>query len=314
VESQLTRVIGTTCSLSSEKTSTTAPWIAAWNVGSPLNTANLGASITQHSDDSYAQFTFDLSKAAMASDSNPFVSGTLDSVSTTAGSGNTPTSANTAGGSPSATSNPAPTDADSSSSSSATSDSSAEKSKRESYHKAHGIIMGLVVTILFPSGAIFVRLNGHAWIHAGIQILSLICMIVGLGLGVELAILLDEVLNNTHTIFGVVIVALFLVQPFLGLAHHFLYNRHQRRNAFSHLHIWYGRALMILAVVNGGLGLQLADNTKGGTIAYSVIAGVFGAAYIASVLIKRKGKPMRLGMGKSENGVEHSSHNSSGPI
>jgi hypothetical protein len=175
--------------------------------------------------------------------------------------------------------------------------------------------MGLVVTILFPSGAIFVRLHGHAWIHAGIQILSLICMIVGLGLGVELAKLEDLVFNNTHTIFGVAIVALFLIQPFLGLVHHFLFKKNHTRNVFSHLHIWYGRALMILAAVNGGLGLKLADNSRGGTIAYSVIAGVFGAGYIASVLIKRKGKPMTMGMGKSEKGVEQTSlQNSSGQI
>lgn len=31
---------------------------------------------------------------------------------------------------------------------------------------------------------------------------------------------------------------------------------------------------MILAVINGGLGLKLAANTTGGEIAYGVVAGV----------------------------------------
>ena len=162
--------------------------------------------------------------------------------------------------------------------------------------------MGLAVTVLLPAGAIFVRLHGHAWVHAGIQMLSLICMVVGLGLGVELAKMGDLLFNNTHSIFGVAIVALFLVQPLLGLIHHFLFKKNQSRNIFSHLHIWYGRALMILAVVNGGLGLKLADNSDGGIIAYSIIAGVFGAGYVASVVVKRKGRLMSIGMGKPETG------------
>ena len=58
---------------------------------------------------------------------------------------------------------------------------------------------------------------------------------------------------------------------------------------------------MILAVVNGGLGLKLANNSDGGKIAYSVIAGVFGAAYIAAVVVKRKGKP--IGFHKSERSM-----------
>jgi hypothetical protein len=301
---------GTTCKLSSDKTSNAAPWIAAWNEGSALNTASLGAVINQHSDESYAQFKFDLSKAALASDSNPFVAAGVNNPSTTDGSGNNPTSGSNVASGPTATStlvsNSSP-DTSSESSSTITNDGSAKKS--ENYQKAHGILMGLVATILLPTGAIFVRLHGHAWIHAGIQLMSLVCIIVGLGLGVELAKLEGLLFNNTHSIFGVAVVALFLVQPLLGLVHHFMYRKTQSRNMFSHIHVWYGRALMILAVVNGGLGLQLADNSKGGTIAYSVIAGVFGAGYIASVLVRRKGKPLKIGkFGKG--GEQYSSQDS----
>lgn len=95
--------------------------------------------------------------------------------------------------------------------------------------------------------------------------------------------------NNTHTRFGVAIVALFLLQPFLGLAHHFMYRKHQSRTPVSHIHIWYGRILMLLAVINGGLGLKLAGNTKSGEIVYGVLAGVMGVVYIAVVVMKRKG-------------------------
>ena len=46
---------------------------------------------------------------------------------------------------------------------------------------------------------------------------------------------------------------------------------------------------MLLAIINGGLGLKLAANTNGGKIAYGVVAGVVGVCYVAFVLIKRKG-------------------------
>lgn len=65
---------------------------------------------------------------------------------------------------------------------------------------------------------------------------------------------------------------------------------------------------MILAVINGGLGLRLADNTDGGKIAYGVVAGVMGVAYIAAVGFKRKGsvsgpviKQERTGLRDSES-------------
>jgi len=45
---------------------------------------------------------------------------------------------------------------------------------------------------------------------------------------------------------------------------------------------------MILSVINGGLGLQLAANTKNGEIAYGVVAGVVALAYAVLVVFKRK--------------------------
>lgn len=87
-----------------------------------------------------------------------------------------------------------------------------------------------------------------------------------------------------HTIFGTVLFALFWVQPFFGLAHHYLFMKKQSRTAVSYVHIWYGRALFIMAMVNGGLGLQLAATlgyrTIVGEIAYGVVAGFVGLMYI----------------------------------
>jgi hypothetical protein len=54
----------------------------------------------------------------------------------------------------------------------------------------------------------------------------------------------------------------------------------------SHIHVWYGRALMVIGIVNGGLGLEMSGKTNGGAymIAYCVVAGVMMAAYLVSAL------------------------------
>lgn len=59
------------------------------------------------------------------------------------------------------------------------------------------------------------------------------------------------------------------------------YLKTNRRGLISYVHIWWGRALMALGVVNGGLGLQLAGAGNGPVIAYGVVAGVVFVAYAA---------------------------------
>lgn len=60
---------------------------------------------------------------------------------------------------------------------------------------------------------------------------------------------------------------------------------------------------MAAAVVNGGLGLELAKNTKNGEFAYGVVAGVMGLVYIIFAVFKRKGGGRSAPMMKEA--VEH---------
>ncbi|KAH6665828.1 hypothetical protein B0J14DRAFT_492052, partial [Halenospora varia] len=121
------------------------------------------------------------------------------------------------------------------------------------------------------------------------QLFSFVALIAGLATGVWLAEKTNLLFNNTHTLLGISVIALFFLQPFFGIAHHILYKRHHSRTAISHVHIWYGRILIALAVINGGLGLKLARNSKGGEIAYGVVAGVVFLIYLLAVMLKRKG-------------------------
>lgn len=62
-----------------------------------------------------------------------------------------------------------------------------------------------------------------------------------------------------------------------------------------------------MGVINGGLGLQLSDNTVKGEIAYGVIAGVLFLFYAAVVVIAdMRARGQRLGeTGEKFSGHEH---------
>lgn len=53
-----------------------------------------------------------------------------------------------------------------------------------------------------------------------------------------------------------------------------------RRSIVSYVHLWWGRILMPLGVINGGLGLALAHKTGGIAVAYAVISVIVYLAYL----------------------------------
>ncbi len=79
-----------------------------------------------------------------------------------------------------------------------------------------------------------------------------------------------------------------LAQPVLGRLHHNGYKATGGRTAFSHLHMWVGRLLITLGVINGGLGFLLAGNTSSGPIAYAVVAAVFYLTYVVSAFVSER--------------------------
>jgi hypothetical protein len=161
---------------------------------------------------------------------------------------------------------------------------------------AHGTLASIVFLVLFPVGAMVIRIFSlPVWVHAGIQIFTYCCFIAAAGLGIYIAKTLGLLMNH-HPIIGFVLLALLSIQPFLGLLHHSSYKKLRRRTLISHLHIWEGRIAIILGMINGGLGIQLAGDVKTGCeIAYAVGAGVMGLVYLATVVFgevrRRKAMP-----------------------
>jgi low temperature requirement protein LtrA len=85
-----------------------------------------------------------------------------------------------------------------------------------------------------------------------------------------------------------------LLQPFLGYIHHRQYLAKQKPTAWTHLHVWYGRILILLGIINGGLGLKLASDTPAhslaGVIVYSILAGVVGLMLLGLIFVVVTGR------------------------
>ncbi|KAI0598252.1 hypothetical protein F4775DRAFT_592515 [Biscogniauxia sp. FL1348] len=235
--------------------STSTDWIAAWRAGDPLDSTDTDASIQRH--DEHASFTFDLTQAQVSSDANPYTTTTGDTTSggdTTAGSGS---GAGNSAGFP--------------------------WYLREipTLEAAHGILMAIVMVVMYPLGSLLMPVFGKWWLHGAWQVVAWLGMWAGFAIGVVLAQRTGINFTTHHTNLGTAVVALFGVQPALGYLHHMQYVRSGSRGIVSHAHVWYGRALMVLGIVNGGLGLLLAGTGRSLVIAYSVVAAVVFAAYLA---------------------------------
>ncbi|KAJ4394336.1 hypothetical protein N0V93_003553 [Gnomoniopsis smithogilvyi] len=221
-------------------TSTSVAMIGAWKSGASLDSTDPSASISYH--DAHTAFDLDLTQATLTTDSNPFTSAAT--TTTTGSSGVT---------------------------------QAARPDPKVIY--AHGLGMALVFVVLYPLGSALMPMLGKWKLHAGFQIVAWLGMWAFFGLGVYGAQVRNLLFNNSHTLFGTVVVCLLAIQPALGQLHHSHFMKTGGRGIVSYVHLWWGRILLVLGTINGGLGFQLTHTSHGWITAYSIIAVVFYLFY-----------------------------------
>ncbi|KAL4892966.1 hypothetical protein BDV59DRAFT_193477 [Aspergillus ambiguus] len=154
---------------------------------------------------------------------------------------------------------------------------------------AHGAIMSVVFVVIFPVGAILLRVprsEKSASIHIACQVLGVALMIAGLATGVRVGDITGQLHNNAHTILGTVVVVFMLIQPIIGFYHHRQFLSTQMTSSWTYVHVWQGRMFLLIGIINGGLGLRLAANTRVGEIVYGVSAGVFAVGFITVAILR----------------------------
>ncbi|KAI1074402.1 hypothetical protein F5B20DRAFT_563606 [Whalleya microplaca] len=161
----------------------------------------------------------------------------------------------------------------------------------------HGILASIVFVAFFPVGSICMRVipGPLSWIiHASIQIASYVLYIAAAGLGLYLVSvarippeetsLLNIASENAHPIIGIVLLAVLFFQPILGFMHHSRFKRVGRRTWWSHAHLWVGRTMITLGIINGGLGLRMANASADAKIAYGVVAGIMWLLWLIAAV------------------------------
>ncbi|GAB0132891.1 hypothetical protein EsDP_00001312 [Epichloe bromicola] len=252
--------------------SSSSKWISAWKKGSSLDSSSPSAAIDIH--DGHSQFSVNLKQASIASDSNPFLSTSENGVSS-GSSGNTGASAGSGGN----------TGVFAGSSGNTGVVTGPSGDLNQDLLTAHGVVMAIVFIVGYPIGSSLMPLIGNWILHASWQFLAFLGMWAGFGIGYTVASRNGVFFADKHTRLGVIVCALMGIQPVLGWLHHLHYVKTQSRGGFSYAHIWYGRGLMILGIVNGGLGLQAANPSTRFIVAYSVIAGITSIIYTASIAV-----------------------------
>ena len=149
-------------------------------------------------------------------------------------------------------------------------------------------------------GAILIRLasfRGLWLVHGVFQIFAYLVYTAAFGIGIYIVSTVPiNLLNHYHPIIGIVVFVLLFFQPILGSVHHFQFKKYRRRTIWSHGHLWLGRIVITLGMINGGLGLLFATETgffapsKGQTVAYGVVAALMWVAWIAASVIGERRK------------------------
>ncbi|EXA35203.1 hypothetical protein FOVG_13964 [Fusarium oxysporum f. sp. pisi HDV247] len=245
----------------------TADWISAWKKGSALDTSDASSDFAEH--DGTDSFSLDLSKAIVSGTSNPFLNS----------SNTTPSDNSVSGGG----------------------------GGEDHTGSAHGVIMAVVFLAGFPIGSVLMPLLGKWLIHASWQIIAFVGMWIGFGIGKVAADRDGDWFHEPHVVLGTIVCVLMIVQPVLGWMHHKNYVKYQRRTTISYGHIWYGRGIMIVGIVNGGIGLQLSGASTGLIAAYSVVGILVSAIYAAGAIhkmVQMKRKEHRLASDQSSSALE----------
>ncbi|KKY17562.1 putative lipase esterase family protein [Phaeomoniella chlamydospora] len=272
---------------SMDLTSSSSDWIYAVKNGDAITSTDQSESISEH--DGHGSATLDLTEATGGSSSNPFISS-----SSTSNSSSTSTSSSTSPSSISSTS----------SSGGVTSQSSSSTSTTQ-LKTAHAAVMTLAFLVFFPLGATLAWIpipflsNKIIYLHAPIQIISLLLVISGLGLGIKLAKNINDI-DGYHQIIGYVVVAsMVLIQPVFGILQHSYFKKHGGSSLWGISHRWFGRILLVLGIINGGLGAGLlAGDTMWLIRIYEIVPPIWFVLYVVGLVVvgtkQRKNKGQKV--------------------
>ena len=172
---------------------------------------------------------------------------------------------------------------------------------------AHALIMIAAFVFVFPFGSLVLKILHKALWHGAVQVLGLLMVLVGFGLGIYLSTEYNKVSNprlevplalqlttffyqskhfaSAHQLIGLLILISLLVQLGLGLLHHRTWKQTKSPTKFSKIHKYLGPAIVLLGLINGGIGFSFAGNSSyHGKYIVIVLAVAIGYSGVRGIL------------------------------
>jgi hypothetical protein len=123
-------------------------------------------------------------------------------------------------------------------------------------------MISFTVGVFLPHGAMIIQVmpwtNKVTRLYAPIQALTLAMILFGMGVGIYLSVTTTKI-SYYHPIIGFIYVGrLLLFQPLVGLYSHVHFQGTGAKSVLAYVHCWWGRIMVILGIINSGLGFRLA--------------------------------------------------------
>ena len=116
----------------------------------------------------------------------------------------------------------------------------------------HAICLAGSFLLLFPLGVIALRWFQRVNFHWMIQIFATAACLLGLVIAIVFSAIDPEYsdFSEGHQVLGIIAVVALLIQALLGYQHHRIYKKTGRRTMVSHFHLWTGRAVIVIGMLN----------------------------------------------------------------
>ncbi|KAK5123004.1 hypothetical protein LTR85_003570 [Meristemomyces frigidus] len=126
----------------------------------------------------------------------------------------------------------------------------------------HAFVMCLTFVVIFPLGALLLRVLKRVILHAIVQTIGLVlvCMATAGGIVISTQYNRSKHFASAHQVIGILLFLALFLQLGLGILHHRIFKREQRPTILSKIHLYLGPVILVFGVINAPIGFVFAGN------------------------------------------------------
>ncbi|KAI7900703.1 uncharacterized protein BX663DRAFT_517334 [Cokeromyces recurvatus] len=163
----------------------------------------------------------------------------------------------------------------------------------------HGVLMVFVWLFAVPFAVginIYARKKGFAWGPKVHMIVMATFVLIPFTISSVIAFVISgELKLRPHSSIGTVLSFGIWIQVTLGVTNHLVFRYRLKNNCLpdkrpwnNHVHIWFGRGLLLLAAVNIPLGMRMKRVPLGMFIAYAIWMSILFITFICLIWMKEE--------------------------